>query len=196
MRPTLTDAERDTRLEALCRDRRIEDNDPSHVNINSVRGLVDMVRLITQNGTVSLGSVVEVGSNIGVSTEVFLLHADRVVAVDPWFGDVNYGTFMSRVGHYPNLEVVRGESLGVAGQFADETFDMVYLDARHDRASVFADLVAWIGKVKKGGWISGHDHHHDNGPSGGVIEALDEYLPEAEYGRQVFADSSFLIKRP
>ncbi len=36
--------------------------------------------------------------------------------------------------------------------------DFVYLDARHDYASVLEDLGQWSEKVRPGGVLSGHDY--------------------------------------
>lgn len=40
----------------------------------------------------------------------------------------------------------------------DGELDFVYIDAKHDYRSVWADLAAWYPKVKVGGIIAGHDY--------------------------------------
>ena len=53
----------------------------------------------------------------------------------------------------------------------------MHLDARHDRASVKADITAWLPKIKKDGWLSGDDY--DEGwPE--VVNTVKELLPSAE----------------
>lgn len=189
----MTDVERGARLAALALDPRVDDEDPAHADINSVAGLVDLVRYVVAQEP--LKAVVEVGSNVGVSTEVFLLFAERVVVVDPWPDDAKYREFMRRVGHYPNLKVVRDASPQAAEHFLDEEFDLVYINALHDYENVLTDFITWTGKVRCGGWVSGHDHVADVSGAG-VIRAVNKYFPADQYARKVFADSSFLLPRP
>ncbi len=164
---------------------------------DSVGGLISLLR-----GLPRLAKVCEVGCFRGVSTEVFLLLADHVQAVDPWRdngeadgGDLytrmesRHEEFQRRVGHYPNLSVLREASPAAAGHFPDGWFDLVYIDAAHDAASVRADVLAWMPKVRPGGWIAGHDYtphvYH-----GATMRAIDDALgckPD-----QVFDDTSWL----
>merc|ERR1712187_57722 len=43
-------------------------------------------------------------------------------------------------------------------QFADESLDFAYIDARHDRKGVLVDIAAYWPKIKKGGVMAGHDY--------------------------------------
>jgi hypothetical protein len=63
--------------------------------------------------------------------------------------------------------------------FADWSLDWVHLDARHDYASVKADIGAWLPKIRKGGWLSGDDYDEQKWPE--VVKAVDELLPRAEF---------------
>lgn len=60
-----------------------------------------------------------------------------------------------------------------------EGFDLIYIDAAHDYASVYADLMAWWPVVKSGGIFAGHDY--ENKPDDGfwgpieVRAAVDEW---------------------
>jgi hypothetical protein len=49
----------------------------------------------------------------------------------------------------------------------------VFIDASHDYESVKADVKAWLPKVKKGGYLAGHDWHHEP-VKRAVIEVLGE----------------------
>jgi predicted O-methyltransferase YrrM len=72
--------------------------------------------------------------------------------------------------------LIRGYSETIASQFADETFDFVYIDGNHELKWVIQDLYAWIPKVKKGGVISGHDYMWSEPfPNLQVIEAVHAY---------------------
>lgn len=60
---------------------------------------------------------------------------------------------------YKNRSVIICDfSVRASTIFQNETFDFVYIDARHDYRSVNADLNAWYPKVKEGGIIAGHDY--------------------------------------
>ncbi len=144
---------------------------PAGRRLDSVYGLIQLLR-----GCGELGSVVEVGSYRGVSTETLLLFAVEVTAVDPWQGlDAVYQQFLARVRPYPHVTIVRMRSVEAAAQQADRSLDLVYIDGAHDEASVRADLLAWQPKVRAGGWLAGHDYS----PlieGGAVMRVVDEVV--------------------
>ncbi len=55
-------------------------------------------------------------------------------------------------------QIWKVESVVAATYFKDKSLDFVYLDARHDYRSVWADLGAWYPKIKAGGVLAGHDY--------------------------------------
>lgn len=179
---------RDTRLANLVLEARtsMSSTTPESARINSVLGLV---HLLASCG--DLSSVVEIGSFRGVSTEVLCLFSAQVYAVDPWDGmEAIYQQFVERMRGYAHLDVLREPSLTAATRFADRSLDLVYIDGAHDFANVRADLLAWRGKVRVGGWLAGHDYSLAI-EGGSVVRAVDEVLGEPE---RVFEDSSWLIR--
>ena len=70
----------------------------------------------------------------------------------------------------------RGQSAAEAGEFSDRSLDFVFIDADHSYEGCKTDIVAWLTKVKPGGWIGGHDYGHRLERSGkwGVKRAVDE----------------------
>lgn len=64
-----------------------------------------------------------------------------------------------------------------------EKMDFVFLDAEHEYMSVKQDIVAWWPWVKIGGTIAGHDYVND---WPGVIEAVDELIPDRHVTRNVW----------
>lgn len=68
----------------------------------------------------------------------------------------------------PSLEAVK--------KFEDNYFDFVYIDADHRYEAVKADIIAWLPKVRAGGFLCGHDY----GEKDGVTKAVDELFPDAE----------------
>lgn len=59
--------------------------------------------------------------------------------------------------------------------FPDESFDWIYIDANHTYPKIKEDLKAWYLKIKKGGYICGHDYI-ENYKTYGVKKAVDEFI--------------------
>ncbi len=150
---------------------------------NQTTGLREMHRDIAR--VASLKTMVEVGSSYGASTRVHALFAEIVTAVDPW-PDEN--TFLAFCFKKPtNVVVCRKRSLDAALDFADGSLDLVYIDAEHDYDSVVSDISAWLPKIRKGGWIAGHDYH----PDFGVMKAVNDILGNPD---KVYPDTSWLFR--
>jgi hypothetical protein len=75
------------------------------------------------------------------------------------------------------IQLVISDSVSAAALFADESLDWVHIDARHDYASVVADIRAWAPKVAPCGWLSGDDYQAEWWP--GVVRAVSDTLPDA-----------------
>ena len=71
---------------------------------------------------------------------------------------------------------IRMTSLDASKLYEDESIDAVFIDACHEYQCVKDDIAAWFPKVKKGGYVSGHDYpwssNHD------VKRAVDESIPQ------------------
>jgi hypothetical protein len=81
-------------------------------------------------------------------------------------------------GFANKIQLIISDSVAAAQLFPDASLDWVHLDARHDYASVKADIEAWRRKIKPGGWLSGDDYNEEKWP--GVVKAVRELLPRAE----------------
>ncbi len=81
-------------------------------------------------------------------------------------------------GYAGAITLIIAESTTASSLFRDASLDWVHLDARHDYASVKADIQAWLPKVKSGGWLSGDDYDAAQWP--GVVKAVCDLLPGAE----------------
>ena len=57
-----------------------------------------------------------------------------------------------------NANVIAGNSSEQAIHFADQSLDMVFIDADHQHDAVLRDLAAWWPKIKPTGRIAGHDY--------------------------------------
>lgn len=56
-----------------------------------------------------------------------------------------------------------------ARHFPDGHFDFVFIDADHSAEAVTQDITDWQPKVRKGGWLGGHDYNHK---FPGVVQAV------------------------
>ena len=81
-------------------------------------------------------------------------------------------------GYGDTISLLIASSLTASRLFGDASVDWVHLDARHDYASVKADIHAWLPKVKPGGWLSGDDYDAVKWPE--VSKAVGELLPGAK----------------
>jgi len=81
-------------------------------------------------------------------------------------------------GYGDVIQLIIADSLAASRLFGDASIDWVHLDARHDYASVKADIKAWLPKVKPGGWLSGDDYDELKWPE--VVRAVDDLLPGAK----------------
>lgn len=203
----------ESRLDELRRTPRCGDD--LNNAIDTVPGLIDLVQEARPR------RVLELGSNRGVSTEVFLLLCEEVVAVDPWedFPDISFAfdhvegdrakadfmnmrrangqQFLDRCGKYPNLKIIRDYSpnaqLAMAAEYTGY-FDLVYIDAVHEYQPVIDDARASWPLVREGGWIAGHDYVLSDGEANRVIPAVDFLFGKGNV--KVFSDTSWLIRRP
>jgi hypothetical protein len=77
----------------------------------------------------------------------------------------------------PRAQVHRLPSVEAAALFPDGYLDVVFLDGAHDYDNVMADFKAWLPKVRKGGYLSGHDYHV-GGNYFGLVAAVEESVKE------------------
>ena len=96
----------------------------------------------------------------------------------------NGGTFAGELhkniiacGYGDTIALIVSDSLSASRLFGDASIDWVHLDARHDYASVKADIEAWLPKIKPGGWLSGDDYDEAKWPE--VVRAVGDVLPGA-----------------
>jgi hypothetical protein len=78
---------------------------------------------------------------------------------------------IQRCGLLGVVTPVIAPSVRAARLFADDSLDMVFLDADHSHAAVRADLEAWWPKVRPGGLLAGHDYGWD-----GVARAVHDFF--------------------
>lgn len=114
--------------------------------------------------------VIEIGSWLGSSTRTFAEIAnEKVYAIDTWRGSQEhkkdprlpylYQQFLSNIkyaGLAYKVVPVRMNSLEAAAALNVKA-DLIYIDASHDVANVFSDIVAWADHLNPEGILCGDD---------------------------------------
>lgn len=88
--------------------------------------------------------------------------------------------------------IIRADGNRAVSLFADNTLDFVYIDANHSYNAVTHDIALWYPKVKKGGYLCGHDYPYID-----VKKAVDEFCVKNNYTLLISTDdwSSWFIKK-
>lgn len=104
-------------------------------------------------------------------------HASAVVEGGGTFAGALHKNVLD-CGFGGKITLIIADSVSAARLFSDASLEWVHLDARHDYASVRADIEAWLPKVKVGGWLSGDDYDEQKWPE--VVKAVADTLPGAK----------------
>jgi hypothetical protein len=156
----------------------------------------ELPALLNARGLVGRGA--EIGVKTGKYSDELLGNwkGAELVSIDPWLEadpedyvdrsnvpqdqhEQHYRETRERLAPYGDRSTIwRLTSVEAATKVEDQSFDFVYIDARHDYASVLEDLAAWCAKVRPGGIFAGHDYVDGDIPEGdfGVKSAVDEFF--------------------
>jgi len=168
-------------------------------------GLVEMLEYMKasyekRGYNLALGRVVEFGTFLGESAAIFSRYFHTVYSVDPW--DLDFmtnvagermtleriaGEFLRNTEGCSNIEQMRMPSAIASRAFPDDSVDLVYIDGWHHFAVVTADILTWLPKVRKGGWLAGHDYMSEVNSQ--VIPAVKAILASPD---RVFGDFSWI----
>jgi hypothetical protein len=92
----------------------------------------------------------------------------------------NVKPFIDRVA------ILNTDSISAAFKLPNQIFDMVFIDAGHRYEACKADILAWLPKVKKRGWIGGHDYPGRPGVKKAVDELFSENKIETDVNKTWF----------
>eukprot|EP00434_Breviolum_minutum_P042133 symbB.v1.2.037488.t1/scaffold5553.1/size25922/3 len=81
--------------------------------------------------------------------------SQRLLERNPFLSYIGVDPYFKNDGLY--ADVLQRLSFFIDSGPADESLDIVFLDARHDYEAVLDDVMAWKPKVRAGGILSGHD---------------------------------------
>lgn len=157
---------------------------------NRIDGLVQMV---VENFPVN-AVIMELGSGMGVSTEVFALLCKEVHTTDTWGPGLEKWreAFDLVFKRHSNIVQYYRKSGNCVHLFQDNFFDAVYIDTDHRYEDVLCETMTWLPKVKTGGFICGHDYIARPQYSFAVIEAVNEIFGKPD---KVYEDMSWIVKK-
>ena len=142
------------------------------------------------------GIVAEIGVSKGKNAEnIYLMSKPATLyLIDSWCDRTKTGDYRvrnnweniylqvcDRFRSKKNIIIIRKDSVDASNDFPNEYFDWVYIDAGHSFESCHEDLHAWFPKIKKHGYITGHDYNDDEeaiAKGYGVKRAVDEFCKE------------------
>ena len=152
-------------------------------------GRNDLPEFFKENGF-SVG--VEIGVYRGEYTELLAKSGMKIYGVDPWLAydgypyhgtdeeqpahNKNYEETKKRLVPYTNVTLIRKTSMDALKDFEDESIDFCYIDGNHSFRYVADDMCEWIKKIKKGGFLCGHDYIYANPLSFHVRHVVDAYV--------------------
>jgi predicted O-methyltransferase YrrM len=149
---------------------------------DNITGLKDLIEKLPSNITMA-----EVGTYAGESAKIFLDSGkiDKIYCIDLWHIE-DWAEAEKEVDKIddPRLVKLKMSSERAVNEFADESLDFCYIDANHYYEPCKLDITLYKPKVKKGGFIGGHDFKMES-----VRRAVDETIGYPDF---VFKDSSWL----
>ena len=140
------------------------------------------------------GIVAEVGVAEGYHAVAMkeISKPERMYLIDPWIVCYGPGEGAMKLveeslsvnilddldAHTDSVVAMKEYSVNASKKFPDEFFDYVYIDADHSYEGAKEDIELWFPKVKRGGYISGHDYRHRRLKWYGVKRAVTELIEE------------------
>lgn len=126
----------------------------------------------------------EIGVRHGAYSKYLIENSNLTVlfSIDPWernpeLLDRMEETYKNACENLKSVKskILRHYSENIVGNFKDESFDFIYIDAQHDYDSVKKDISNWYPKLISGGCLAGHDYHER---WFGVKKAVDEFCQQ------------------
>jgi hypothetical protein len=135
---------------------------------------------------------VEVGCAAGESSEIAAQFCGKLYCVDPWAKDFDHNEplFDERMKRFAHVSKIKSPSVEAANGFSVGSVCVAYIDGMHDSVDVRKDILAWLPKVRIGGWLGGHDYDAREDHAG-VVHAVYELLGPPPHR---FCDSSWLFR--
>ncbi len=72
--------------------------------------------------------------------------------------DKAYYENLTRISPFPKrVHILKMDSIAAAEKVKEASLDLIFIDGAHSYVGCLADIKAYLPKVRKGGWIGGHD---------------------------------------
>lgn len=152
-------------------------------NVNMLYGLDKLCQDIGLNKN---SIILEIGCYKGISTSLFAFYSKKVYAVDVWFSPELKNNI---IPEYKNIEFIQGKSENILPTLQDNFFDIIYIDGDHSYECVKKDIINSIPKLKKNGYLSGHDY--DELKKNDVYQAVNELCNTSI---KVYEDQSWAVR--
>lgn len=132
---------------------------------------------------------------MGESTSMFAMSGifESIDTIDPWdipdakvFNTIKT-EYSINTRHWDYITHHCEYSEKCSHLFQDNSYDLVYIDGDHAKEAIERDIDNYLPKVKKGGWIAGHDY----GTFSTVTKTVNKKLGTPHH---MFRDSSWIIR--
>lgn len=107
-----------------------------------------------------------------------------------------YNSLCDKYKDNENIFIHKGFSYNILALFENDYFDMIYIDGDHSYSGVKKDLEISYSKIKKGGYIFGHDYIASRFE--GVVRAVNEFCQEKQLNIEYLTQDgcpTFCIKK-
>jgi|688.fasta_scaffold189028_2 predicted O-methyltransferase YrrM len=162
-----------------------------------VVGLIEMINYILEINP-SASHWVEIGSYIGESVAIFLgfpkitkLESIEISEFHIKLLQAKYGSFIKSNRYFLH----HSDANRYSENILDESIDVVYIDGCHEYDSVKQNIELYYPKIKRGGFLTGHDYHYSPDVWPGVTKAVNEFANEINLSIMTFKDFSWLIHK-
>ena len=81
---------------------------------------------------------------------------------------------LAAVGTLDFVRLIESDSIAAADLFANDSVDFIFIDDTHNAAHIDREISAWLPKLKKPGWIAGHDY------PGNIAAGVLKHFPDAK----------------
>ena len=157
-------------------------------NCRLIQDRGELLKYLPQNAIVS-----EIGVWEGdFATQILnVTSPEKLYLIDSWNHDrkakerkvITENRFRNQI-EAQKVIIVHDDSVNALSKFEDDFFDWVYLDSDHSYEYTKKELTVLNKKVKKNGFIAGHDYTRDNWVAMmrlGVVEAVNEFCTNHDY---------------
>ena len=110
------------------------------------------------------------------------------------FFDKTYNNVIEKFSSNKNVNIIKKDSRYAHEDFEDGYFDWIYIDADHSYEGALRDIKNWLPKVKKGGFLSGHDFDPDGSWEMSVHFGVNQAVLENFDSEEIYVTNEIFYK--